>query len=121
MLMTLLFIVFVYLFAVESFTAFLYPDPDEVASFFKAADLPDWLFDFIILAATILMIASWSYLYMTAHGRTVRIPGGIDSMRIRLYLPFMTRLYTDDLHQLLGDSLMRLVHQFDKRERGWSQ
>ncbi len=30
MLMTLLFIVFVYLFAVESFTRFLYPDPEEV-------------------------------------------------------------------------------------------
>ena len=121
MLVTLLFIVFVYLFAVESFTAFLYPDPDEVASYFKAAALPDWLFDFINLAATILMIASWSYLYMTAHGRTIRMPGWIDNLRIRLYLPFMNRLYADELHQLLGDSLMRWVHQFDKREGGWSR
>jgi NADH-quinone oxidoreductase subunit L len=121
MLVTLLFIVFVYLFAVESFTAFLYPDPNEVASYFKAAALPNWLFDFIILAATILMIASWSYLYMTAHGRTIRMPGWIDNLRIRLYLPFMNRLYADELHQLLGDSLMRWVHQFDKREGGWSR
>ena len=67
------------------------------------------------------MIASWSYLYMTAHGRTVRMPRWIDDMRIRLYLPFMNRLYADELHQLLGDTLMRLVHQFDKRERGWSR
>ena len=43
--MTLLFIVFVYLFAVESFTEFLYPNPDEVASYFKAAHLAAWLFD----------------------------------------------------------------------------
>ena len=57
MLMTLLFIVFVYLFAVESFTEFLYPNPDEVASYFKAAHLADWLFDLIIVTATILTVA----------------------------------------------------------------
>ncbi len=48
MLLTLLFVVFVYLFAVESFTAFLYPDPNEVASYFKAAALPGRLFDMMI-------------------------------------------------------------------------
>jgi NADH-quinone oxidoreductase subunit L len=121
MLVTLLFIVFVYLFAVESFTAFLYPDPVQVASYFRAAALPDWLFELMILAATALMMASWSYLYMTAHGHTVRMPRWIENMRIRLYLPFMNRLYADELHQLLGDTLMRWVHQFDKREGSWSR
>ena len=48
MLLILLFVVFVYLFAVESFTAFLYPNPDEVASYFHAAALPNWLFDGLI-------------------------------------------------------------------------
>ena len=96
MLMTLLFIVFVYLFAAESFTAFLYPNPDEVASYFKAAALPDWLFDLIIVMATVLTIASWSYLYLTAHGRTVWMPAWIEGLRIRLYLPFMNRLYADE-------------------------
>src|SRR4029079_9883820 len=72
MLMTLLFIVFVYLFAVESFTRFLYPDPEEVASYFKAAGLADWLFDLIIVTATILTVAGWSYIYLSAHGMSVR-------------------------------------------------
>jgi NADH-quinone oxidoreductase subunit L len=121
MLVTLLFIVFVYLFAVESFTDFLYPDPDVVASYFKTAALPDWIFDLVILTATILTVASWSYLYMTAHGRTVRMPAWLDGLRIRLYLPFLNRLYADELYQLLGDTIMRLVHQLDKRERGWSR
>ena len=40
MLTTLLFIVFVYLGAAEAFTAFLFPNPDEVASYFKTAGLP---------------------------------------------------------------------------------
>lgn len=119
MLVTLLFIVFVYLGAAEAFTAFLYPSPDEVASYFKAADLPDWMFDLIIIGATALTIASWTYLYPTAHGRTVRMPAWIEGLRIRLYLPFMNRLYADELYQALGNGIMRLVHQLDKRERGW--
>src|SRR5687767_1166821 len=73
-LVTLLFNVFVYLFAVESFTEFLYPNPEEVAAYFKAADLPDWLCDLIIVTATFLTLASWSYLYMSAHGMTMRMP-----------------------------------------------
>jgi NADH-quinone oxidoreductase subunit L len=121
MLMTLLFIVFVYLFAVESFTEFLYPNPEEVASYFKAADLPDWLFDLMIVTATALTIAGWSYLYMKAHGMTLRMPAWIDRGRIRLYVPFMNRLYADELYALIGQTIMRLVHQLDKRERGWSR
>jgi NADH-quinone oxidoreductase subunit L len=121
MLVTLLFVVFVYLFAVGSFTEFLYPDADEVASYFKAAALPDWLFDIMLLAATVLTIASWFYLYLSAHGRKVRMPEWLERLRIRLYVPFMNRLYADELYQLVGDTIMRLVHQLDKRERGWSR
>ena len=121
MLLTLLFVVFVYLFAVESFTAFLYPDPAEVASYFQAAALPSWLFDLIILLATVLTVASWSYLYMRAHGRTVWTPAWIDGLRIRLYVLFMNRLYADELYQRLGQIMMRLIHRFEKRERGWSR
>jgi NADH-quinone oxidoreductase subunit L len=121
MLMTLLFIVFVYLFAVESFTAFLYPNPEEVASYFKAAALPDWLFDLLILTATVLTIISWSYVYMSAHGMVVHMPGFIERARIRLYVPFMNRLYADETYALAGQTIMRVVHQLDKRERGWSR
>jgi NADH-quinone oxidoreductase subunit L len=120
MLLTLLFVVFVYLFAVESFTAFLYPDPNEVASYFKAAALPEWLFDTIILTATLLTIAGWAYLYMRAHGRTMWTPAWIDAAKIRLYVLFMNRLYADELYQHLGQAVTRLVHRFDKREQEWS-
>ncbi len=121
MLLTLLFVVFVYLFAVESFTSFLYPNPKEVASYFKAAALPDWLFDVIILTATVLTIISWSYLYMRTHGRTMWMSAWIDGLRIRLYVLFMNRLYADELYQLLEQTIMRLVHRFDKWKQGWSR
>ena len=121
MLLILLFVVFVYLFAVESFTAFLYPDPEEVASYFHAAALPNWLFDLIILVATVLTVVSWSYLYMRAHGRTMWMPAWIDDLRIRLYVLFMHRLYADEVYRKLGQSVMRFVHRVDKRAQGWSQ
>ncbi|HEY6084281.1 MAG TPA: proton-conducting transporter membrane subunit [Nitrospira sp.] len=119
MLTTLLFIVFVYLGVAEAFTAFLYPNPDAVASYFKAAALPNWTFDLIILLAAILTIAGWSYLYLVAKGRSVRMPTWIEGLRIRLYMPFMNRLYADEMYQVLGNGIMRLAHQLDKREQGW--
>ncbi|MDE3218475.1 MAG: NADH-quinone oxidoreductase subunit L, partial [Nitrospirota bacterium] len=119
MLLTLLFVVFVYLFAVESFTAFLYPNPNEVASYFKAAELPSRLFDFMIIMATVLTVASWSYLYMRAHGRMMWTPRWIEGLRVQLYVLFMNRLYADEHYQLLGQTILRLVHRFDKREQGW--
>ena len=120
MLMTLLFVVFVYLFAVESFTAFLYPDPNEVARYFQAAALPGRLFEAIIVLATLMTIFSWSYLYMRAHGRTVWMPRWIENWRNHLYVLFMNRLYADERYQQLGQAVMRVVHRIDKREQGWS-
>lgn len=121
MLLTLLFIVFVYLFAVESFTAFLYPNSEEVASYFKAADLSDWLFDLIVLTAALMTIFGWTYLYMRAHGRTVWIPIWIESFRIRLYTVFLNRIYADELYKLIGSTTAQLIHRIDKLDRGWSR
>ena len=121
MLATLLFVVFMYLFAVESFTAFLYPNPAEVAAYFKAADLADWLFDLLILGATGSTIFGWFYLYMKAHGRSMPVPRWIDGIRIQLYVLFMNRLYVDQAYQKLGQLTMRLLHRYDKRAQGWSQ
>jgi len=119
-LLTLLFVVFVYLFAVESFTAFLYPDPDEVASYFQAAALPGWLFDAMVVMATILTVVSWGYLYMRAHGQTMWVPGWVEGLRVRLYVVFMNRLYMDESYQALGTAVMRVVHRIDKRDARWS-
>jgi NADH-quinone oxidoreductase subunit L len=111
MLLTLLFVVFVYLFAVESFTAFLYPDPAEVASYFKAAELPGRLFDMMIGAATLTTVFGWCYLYLKAHGRSLPAPAWIGTLRIRLYMLFLNRLYVDEgLHRLSRAQLSALQH-----------
>ncbi|WP_455245200.1 NADH-quinone oxidoreductase subunit 5 family protein [Petrachloros mirabilis] len=119
MLLTLLFVVFVYLFAVETFTAFLYPDSEEVASYFKAAELPGRLFDMMLGAATLTIIVGWCYLYLRAHGRSMRMPAWIDGMRRRLYNLFVHRLYVDQAYGRLGRTAMQALHRFDKGAQGW--
>ena len=121
MVVTLLFIMSVYLGAAETFTAFLYPDPNEAAFYFKSADLPDWIFDLVIILASALTIAGWYYLYFIAQGRRFPMPPWLESLRIYLYVPFMNRLYADEVYQSLGNGITRLIHQLDKHQQGWSR
>lgn len=115
MLLTLLFVVFVYLVAVESFTSFLYPNPEEVESYFKAAELPGRLFDMMIGAATLVTILGWGYLYMKAHGRSLSTPVWIESLRLRLYVRFLNRLYVDEGFHRLSKARLSLLQRLDRR------
>jgi NADH-quinone oxidoreductase subunit L len=115
MLLTLLFVVFVYLFAVESFTAFLYPNEEDVASYFKAAELPSRLFDMMIGAATLVIILGWCYVYMKAHGRVLLVPAWIESIRIKLYVLFLNRLYVDEGFQRLEQARLSAFQRLEKR------
>ena len=117
MLLILLFVVFNYLFAVESFTAFLYPNPGEVASYFHAAALPDWLFDGLIGETALVIILGWFYIYAKAHGRTMWVPGWVEGFRLRLYVLFMNRLYVDHAYERLGQAVTQAVHSLDKRAK----
>ena len=114
MLFTLIFVVFVYLFAVESFTAFLYPNPGEVAAYFQAAALPNWLFDGLIGGTALVIILGWFYIYARAHGRTMWVPSLAEGLRLRLYVLFMNRLYVDQAYERLGRAVTHTVHSLDK-------
>jgi NADH-quinone oxidoreductase subunit L len=115
MLLTLMFVVFIYLFAVESFTAFLYPDPEDVAMYFKAAQLPGRLFDMMIGAATLTTILGWCYVYMKAHGRSLPVPAWINAIRIRLYVLFLNRLYLDECLDRLAQAQRFAIQRFESR------
>jgi len=118
MLVTLVFVVFTYLFAAETFTHFLYPDPSAVAAYFRAAALPGRLFDGLVVGTTLLVIASWFYLYTAAHGRTIPMPAWIEGLWARLYVLFMNRLYIDVLYLKFGRAVTRLAHLFEKQGMG---
>ncbi|HMU55332.1 MAG TPA: proton-conducting transporter membrane subunit [Nitrospira sp.] len=118
MLLTLLFVVFVYLFAVESFTAFLYPNPDEVASYFKAAALPSRLFDMMIGAATLMTVLGWCYVYLRAHGRSLPMPSWVHGIRLRLYVLFLNRLHVDEGVQRLSQAQLAAARRFEEVAQG---
>jgi NADH-quinone oxidoreductase subunit L len=118
MLLTLLFVVFVYLFAVESFTAFLYPDADDVALYFKTAQLPSRLFDMMIGAATLTTVIGWVYVYVRAQGRSLPLPTWIDRIRIRLYVLFLNRLYVDEGLQRVARAQLAAIRRFDEPAQG---
>ncbi len=115
MLVTLLFVVFTYLFAAEAFTHFLYPDPNDVARYFQAAALPGRLFDVLVVGTTLLTVLSWVYLYAQAHGREIPMPAWVQALRVRFYVLFMNRLYLDMLYERFGRGITRLVHGLDKQ------
>ena len=114
MLLILLFVVFDYLFAIESFTAFLYPNPAEVASYFQAAALPNWLFDGLIGGTALVIVFGWFYIYARAHGQTMWVPSTVEGLRLRLYVLFMNRLYVDQAYERLGRAVTHAVHSLDK-------
>ena len=114
MLLTLLLVVFTYLFAAETFTAFLYPNPVEVERYFQAAALPARLFDALLVAATLVTILGWFVIYTNAHGRTIWIPAWALTLKARLYVLLMNQLYVDALYARLGQRLMRMAHSIDK-------
>ena len=117
MLLILLFVVFNYLFAVESFTAFLYPNPAEVASYFHVAALPDWLFDGLIGGTALVIILGWFYIYAQAHGQTMWVPSLTEGIRLRLYVLFMNRLSVEQAYERLGQAVTHAVHSLDKRAK----
>jgi NADH-quinone oxidoreductase subunit L len=118
MLLTLLLVVFTYLFAAERFTAFLYPDRQEVDAYFAAAALPRPLFDGLVALATLLIMLSWAYLYAETRGVRMRRPSWVDRLHIRLYLLFINRLYLETLYSKAGRACMRLAHRLDRRLLG---
>jgi len=118
MLVTLLFVVFTYLFAAERFTAFLYPDRAEVDGYFEAASLPGPLFDGLIATMTLLIVLGWTYLLAETRGQRVEIPPWLRRVHIRLYVLFMNRLYLDAVYAKLGRAVMRAAYRVDRGSFG---
>lgn len=119
MLLTLLMAIVTYLLAAERFTHFLYPIPDEVARYFQAAALPGLLFDGLVVTATLLITLGWVYIYAHAHEQTVRMPAWVETLRVRLYVLLLNRLYIEALYDRLGRAFMRVTRRLDKHYAGW--
>lgn len=115
------FIIFVYLFLAETFTEFVYPNPAEVEFYLKAAALPEWLFSTIVVAISLVIITSWSYLYIRDKGGAIHVPGWVESFKVRLFSITLNRFYVEKTYAALGRVIMRVLNRIVGHDAGWSK
>ncbi|MGD9725128.1 MAG: NADH-quinone oxidoreductase subunit L [Nitrospiraceae bacterium] len=85
-----------YLWAGESFTHFLYPEPGVAAAYFQAAAWNQGLFDLFVACSTFLVISVWIVLYGKARGVRLLLPSWLEPLHTRLYVLFLNALYVED-------------------------
>lgn len=115
MLLTLFVVVVTYLFAAETFTHFLFPNPGEVAQNFRAGALPIAVFDAIVIVFALAIVLSWSLIYAASHGKTFRLPQWAYAIQMRLYLLLLNRLYLDAISARLGAFFSFIIEQSNMR------
>ena len=104
----------IYLFAAESFTAFLYPSAETVTSYFKAAALPSGLFWTIVVIAAAVITIGWAISYTRRHGSSINRPQPIIGLRTSLYLFFVNRLYLDGVALRLRLVVKKVAESLDR-------
>ena len=119
MVLTLLLVVFTYLWAVEAFTYFLYPAPGEAARYFQAAAWNPWLFDLFVILVTLLIGGGWAVAYTNIRGQRILMSAWVSASAPRLYLFIWNRLYIDALYARFGQAIIRLARRMDARLPEW--
>lgn len=115
MIGALFFIGFVYLWAGEEFTHFLYPGPGEADGYFMAAAFPPLVFDIIILISTILILFGWFVVYTNAKGQKVFITDWLASIRKHMYILLINRFYIDRIYARWNNNILRLAQKVAHR------
>ncbi len=115
MIAALFFIGFVYLWAGEAFTHFLYPEPGVANSFFVAAAFNPRIFDLIIFVATALILVGWFVVYTNTKGQKIFISDWLVSLRKRMYILLINRFYVDLTYARWSSKILKLAHKVAHR------
>ena len=115
MIFSLFLIGFVYLWAAEVFTHFLYPEPGVSDGFFVAAALNLRVFDMLILLSTMLIIISWISVYKQSKGKKIFITNWVSLFRKQLYILLINRFYVDLVYVRWSNNLLRLAQKVAHR------
>ena len=111
MIVALFLIGFVYLWAAEVFTHFLYPGPGVSDGFFVAAALNPRVFDMLILLSTVLILTSWVSVYTNAKGKKFFNTSWVNSFRKPLYILLINRFYVDFVYVRWSKNVLRLAQK----------
>jgi NADH-quinone oxidoreductase subunit L len=115
MIGALFFIGFIYLWAGEEFTHFLYPGPGEADGYFVAAAFNPQVFDLIILIATGLILFGWFVVYTDTKGQKIFISDWLVSVRKQMYILLVNRFYIDLIYVRWSASILRLAQKVAHR------
>ena len=115
MIVALFFIGFIYLWAAEVFTHFLYPEAGVADGFFMAAALNPRVFDMLILLSTLLILISWIGVYANAKGQKIFIAHWLNSLKKQLYILLINRFYIDLLYLRCSKHLLQLAQKASDR------
>jgi NADH-quinone oxidoreductase subunit L len=115
MIGALFFIVFIYLWAGEKFTHFLYPEPNVAESFFVSAAFNPRVFDLIIVTTTVFILFGWFVVYTNAKGQKISISNRISSIRKQMYILSINRFYVDLIYLRWCNSILRLAQKIAHR------
>jgi NADH-quinone oxidoreductase subunit L len=115
MIAALFFIGFIYLWAAEVFTHFLYPEQGVADGFFVAAALNPRIFDTLILMSTILILISWVGVYTSSKGQKIFINHWLNSLKKQLYILLINRFYIDLLYVRWSNNILRLAQKAGDR------
>jgi NADH-quinone oxidoreductase subunit L len=119
MLLTLLLVIFTYLWVAETFTYFLYPEPGVAHEYFQVAALPAQLFDGLVLMIAAMIVLGWTHVYTNVRGQRSLFPKWMASFKPQFYVLFMNRLYVDQFYNWAGQGIIRFAHRLDHNLRGW--
>ena len=115
MIGTLIFIVFMYLWAGEVFTHFLYPEPGVAEEFFRAAALHPHVFDLFVLLSTLLILCGWFVVYTNAKGQKILNPEWLLLIQQKTYIYLINRFYVDQIYGKWGDTVYRFAQKVAHR------
>ncbi len=101
-----------YFFAAERFTHFLIPDPNVVAAYLQAAELPYGSFLMLTALLVLSIAAGWFFtIYRQQKDKDISWPGWLKE---HTYLFFMNRLYLDGIAMRLFGALRRIGRMIDR-------
>lgn len=101
-----------YFYAAERFTHFLVPDPNVVAAYLKAAELPNGLFLALTALLVLSITAGWFFTVYHRHNNK-RMPWP-EWLKEHTYLFFMNRLYLDGIALRVFGTLKRIGRMIDR-------
>lgn len=113
------FIVLTYVWATESFTSFLYPQPGEAARYFSAAAFPLWFFDSMICTVLVILLSGWCLNFVDRRKAKTFLPQWAIGLSPVLFMCFWNRLYLDRLYAKLGRGISGAVKSMDASLPDW--